>query len=122
MGQSIGRLISFNLGDKPSPMLEYKPSVATESKELYSKPSLDIQIIQKSQFVSEKMETYITDTIIMARLRHYEDSNKMMAAVRQKLKEYFWGNWNTVYSLFAIVKSTFFRLIRMTALPNKNIY
>ena len=28
----------------------------------------------------------------------------------------------TVYSLFAIVKSTFFRLIRMTALPNKNIY
>ena len=25
-------------------------------------------------------------------------------------------------SLFAIVKSTFFRLIRMTALPNKNIY
>ena len=26
----------------------------------------------------------------------------------------------TVY--FAIVKSTFFRLIRMTALPNKNIY
>ena len=26
------------------------------------------------------------------------------------------------YSLFAIVKSTFFRLIRMTALPNKNIY
>ena len=122
MGQSIGRLISFNLGDKPSPMLEYKPSVPTESKELYSKPSLDIQIIQKSQFVSEKMETYITDTIIMARLRHYEDSNKMMAAVRQKLKEYFWGNWNTVYSLFAIVKSTFFRLIRMTALPNKNIY
>ena len=26
------------------------------------------------------------------------------------------------YSLFAIVKITFFRLIRMTALPNKNIY
>ena len=78
-------------------MLEYKPSVATESKELYSKPSLDIQIIQKSQFVSEKMETYMTDTIIMARLRHFEDSNQMMAAVRQKLKEYFWGNWNIIF-------------------------
>ena len=32
------------------------------------------------------------------------------------------GQEMVVYSLFAIVKSTFFRLIRMTALPNKNIY
>ena len=98
MGQSIGRLISFNSGNKPSLMLKYEnTSVATEYKELCRKPSLDVQIIQKSQFVSEKMETFITDTIIMARLRHYEDSNQMMSAVRQKLKEYYWGNWNIIF-------------------------
>ena len=79
MGQSMGRQITFNSGDKPSLMLEYKPSVATESKELCKKPSLDIQIIRKSQFISEKMETFIIDTIIMAKLRHYEDSNQMMS-------------------------------------------
>ena len=97
MGQSIGRLITFNSGDKPSLMLEYKPSVATESKELSKKPSLDIQIIRKSQFISEKMETFIIDTIIMAKLRHYEDSNQMMSVIRQKLKEYYWGNWNMIF-------------------------
>ena len=97
MGQSMGRLITFNSGDKPSLMLEYKPSVARESKELCKKPSLDIQIIRKSQFISEKMDTFIIDTIIMAKLRHYEDSNQMMSVIRQKLKEYYWGNWNVIF-------------------------
>jgi hypothetical protein len=100
MGQSIGRLIfgtQFNSGGKPDRMLEYKPSLPTESKEPIKKPSVDIKIIQKHQNITEKMETFITDTIILAKLRHYKDSNKMVSVIRQKLTEYNGGNWNIIF-------------------------
>ena len=99
MGQSIGRLIfgaQFNSGDKPDRMLEYKPSLPTESKEAIKKPSFDIKITQKHN-ITEKMESFITDTIILAKLRHYKDSNKMVSVIRQKLSEYNGGNWNIIF-------------------------
>ena len=100
MGQSIGRLIfgtQFNSGNKPDRMLEYKPSLPKESKEAIKKPSDDIKIIQKNQKITEKMETFITDTIILAKLRHDKDSNKMVSVIRQKLTEYNGGNWNIIF-------------------------
>ena len=99
MGQSIGRLIfgtQFNSGNKPDRMLEYKPSLPTESREAIKKPSFDIKIIQKHK-ITEKMETFITDTIILAKLRHYKDSNKMVSVIRQKVTERNGGNWNIIF-------------------------
>ena len=99
MGQSIGRLIfgtQFNSGNKPDWMLEYKPSLPAESKEAIKKPSFDIKITQKNN-ITEKMETFITDTIILAKLRHYKDSNKMVSMIRQKLTECNGGNWNIIF-------------------------
>ena len=116
MGQSIGRLIfgtQFNSGGKPDRMLEYKPSLPTESKEPIKKPSLDIKVIQKHKNITEKMETFITDTIILAKLRHDKDSNKMLSVIRQKLTEYNGGNWNIIFhkagsNLMASVRTTAF--------------
>ena len=99
MGQSIGRLIfgtQFNSGNKPDRMLEYKSSLPAESKEAIKKPSFDIKIIRKHN-ITEKMETFITDTIILAKLRHYEDSNKMLSVIRQKLIKCNGGNWNIIF-------------------------
>ena len=100
MGQSIGRLIfgtQFNSGGKPDRTLEYKPSLPTESKEPIKKPSLDIKIIQKHHTITETMKTFITDTIIMAKLRHDKDPSKMVSVIRQKLTEYNGGNWNIIF-------------------------
>ena len=47
--------------------------------------------------MTEKMETFIIDTIILAKLRHYKDSNKMVSVILQKLTECNGGNWNLIY-------------------------
>ena len=120
MGQTIGRLIfgtEFNSGGKPDRMLEYKPSLPTESKEPIKKPSLDIKIMQKHQSITETMKTFISDTIILAKLRHDKDSNKMVSVIRQKLTEYNGGNWNIIFSkagsklMFKVRNIAFFEAI-----------
>ena len=95
MGQSIGRLI-FGTQFNSDRMLEYKPSLPSESKEAIKKPSFDIKIIRKHN-ITEKMETFITDTIILAKSRHYKDSNKMVSVIRQKLTECNGQNWNIIF-------------------------
>ena len=99
MGQSIGRLIfgtQFTSGNKPDRMLEYKPTLPAESKETIKKPSFDIKITQKRN-ITEEMETFIIDTIIWAKLRHYKDSNKMASVIRKKLTECNGNNWNIIF-------------------------
>lgn len=99
MGQSIGRLIfgtQFNSGNKPDRMLEYKPSLPTKSKEAIKKPSFDIKITRKRN-ITEKMETFITDTIILAKSRHCKDSKKMVSVIRHKLTECNGENWSIIF-------------------------
>ena len=76
--------------------------------------------------IAGKIKGNVIQPYVKIKIRgHLVDESEYVTEVVPKVNDFllkFMFSKFTVYSLFAIVKSTFFRLIQMTALPNKNIY
>ena len=58
--------------------------------------SLVVRIDGKHSNMSSRMESFITDAIIIAKLKHSEDVNKMAEAITEKLDDCYCGTWNTI--------------------------
>ena len=55
-----------------------------------------VTINMKHSNMSSRMETFITDAIVMAKLKHCGDLNLMATSIMEKLVDRYEGNWNTI--------------------------
>ena len=55
-----------------------------------------LKVNEKDSLMSSEMEEFITDTIIIAKVKNSGDTFKMAEAIRKKLDEHFGGMWTVL--------------------------
>ena len=55
-----------------------------------------LRVNEKGALMSPAMAEYITDTIIIAKVKNGGDMNKMSEAIKKKLNQNFGGSWTVI--------------------------
>ena len=55
-----------------------------------------LRINEKDSLMDSDIEEFITDTIIIAKVKNGGDMNKMSEAIKKKLNENFGGSWTVI--------------------------